>query len=172
MYCSFYVCHRSRAVVSLPATVADAGLPFALPRNISRTNSNTGSSSKAGLNPREIIFPITLFRLLRAIITSNTWCGLSKMRPVNNSNKVTPRENMSERTVMSLGLRDCSGDMYFIVPSPCCLVTVNVPDTAEARKSPHLVTPKSPSLTNVGTCLSSVVERKMLAGFTSRWMTL
>src|SRR5205814_9855592 len=68
---SVQVPQRSRLVVSLPATVADVGLPLGLPRNISRTNLKTSSSAYEGLKPREIIFPITLSRLFRAIMISN-----------------------------------------------------------------------------------------------------
>ncbi len=140
----FQLPSRSRAAVSLPAMVADVGRPFGLPRNISRTSSKMAISSYGARMPRASIFPIVLSRLLRASMISKTWCGLSSIRPVNSSKRVIPSENMSERTVTSLGLTACSGDMYFSVPSPCCFVTVRVPDATDARKSPHFVTRSRP----------------------------
>jgi hypothetical protein len=73
---------------------------------------------------------------------------------------VIPKENMSARTVTSFGRTACSGDIYFIVPKPCCFVTVRVPEAAEARKSPHFVTPKSPSFTNEGTLPTVVADKR------------
>ena len=64
-----------------------------------------GISSYGARTLRASIFPIVLSRLLRAIMISKTWCGLSSIRPVNSSKSVIPSENMSERTVTSLALR-------------------------------------------------------------------
>ena len=75
---------------------------------------------------------------------------------------------MSALFVTSFGLIAASGDMYFIVPIPLFSKVVSTPVDREAWKSPHFITPKSPSFAYGISKAPTESVRKMLAGLISR----